>query len=293
MAANDAFTAGVRPGGLTDSTEIRLLLCYLVKNAGPITRTEIEMLTDEALHLGAKGMAWIAWRPTGEIYSILTKYFTQEQMDALLSEMDAAPGDFILFSADKLATVRKVLGGLRLKLADHLNLRRDEWNILFVTDFPQFEYSEEEERWVSTHHPFTMPYPEDVQYLLSDPGRVRAQAFDVVLNGIELGSGSVRIHQREVQNLMFEALGLTDEEIEAKFGFLVEAYHYGAPPHGGLGIGLDRLAMVMLQAESLRDVVAFPKVQNASELMSACPAPVDAESLDVLGIQVTHSEDDE
>ncbi len=164
--------------------------------------------------------------------------------------MDAAPGDFILFSADKLATVRKVLGGLRLKLADHLNLRRDEWNILFVTDFPQFEYSEEEERWVSTHHPFTMPYPEDVQYLLSDPGRVRAQAFDVVLNGIELGSGSVRIHQREVQNLMFEALGFSQEQIDERFGFMVNAFRYGTPPHAGFAFGLDRFVMQLTKAAS-------------------------------------------
>jgi aspartyl-tRNA synthetase len=255
-----------------------------VKGHADFTRTEIEMLTDEALGLGAKGMAWIAWRPTGEIYSILTKYFTEEQMQSLLHAMDAVPGDFILFSADKLATVRRVLGGLRLKLADHLDLRRQEWNILFVTDFPQFEFSEEEDRWVATHHPFTMPYPEDVQYLLTDPGRVRAQAYDVVLNGIELGSGSVRIHNREVQNVMFEALGFSQEQIQERFGFMVDAFRYGTPPHAGFAFGLDRLVMQLTGAASLRDVIAFPKLKDASCPLTDAPNIVDEEQLEVLGI---------
>ena len=166
-----------------------------VRGKADFTRSTIEDLTEQAVKLGAKGMAWIAWKPDGEIYSILTKYFSDEQMQAMLAAMDAKPGDFILFSADKLAAVRRVLGGLRLILGDMLSLRdKNEYRFLFVTDFPQFEYSEEEHRYISTHHPFTMPYPEDVQYLFSDPARVRAQAYDVVLNGIELGSGSVRIH---------------------------------------------------------------------------------------------------
>lgn len=203
-------------------------------------------------------MAWIAWRPTGEVYSILTKYFTQEQMDALLSEMDAAPGDFILFSADKLSTVRKVLGGLRLKLADHLKLRRDEWNILFVTDFPQFEYSEEEERWVSTHHPFTMPYPEECSTCDRSRTGCGRRPFDVVLNGIELGSGSVRIHQREVQNKMFEALGFSQEQIDERFGFMVNAFRYGTPPHAGFAFGLDRFVMQLTKAASLRESSRSP-----------------------------------
>ena len=255
-----------------------------VPGKADFTRTEIEMLTTEALQLGAKGMAWIAWRPDGEIYSILTKYFTKEQLDALLAAVEARPGDFILFSADKLATVRRVLGGLRLKLADHLALRRTEWNILFVTDFPQFEYSEEEERWVATHHPFTMPYPEDVQYLLTAPGRVRAQAYDVVLNGIELGSGSVRIHQQDVQNRMFEALGFPQEEIDRRFGFMVNAFRYGTPPHAGFAFGLDRLVMQMTGAGSLRDVIAFPKLGDGSCPLTQAPNVVDEEQLEVLGI---------
>ena len=161
-----------------------------------------------------------------------------------------------------------------------------KFNFLWITQFPFFEWDDETETWVAMHHPFTMPMDECLPYLDTNPEKVIAKAFDLVLNGTELSSGSIRITDYELQQKMFEALGLTDEEIEAKFGFLVEAYHYGAPPHGGLGIGLDRLTMVMLQAESLRDVVAFPKVQNASELMSECPAPVDTASLDVLGIQI-------
>ncbi len=270
------FQNALKKGGVVRAINVR--------GRADFTRTEIEMLTDEALGLGAKGMAWIAWRPTGEIYSILTKYFTGEQMDRLLSAMDAAPGDFILFSADTLATVRRVLGGLRLKLADHLGLRRKEWNILFVTDFPQFEFSQEEGRWVSTHHPFTMPYPEDVQYLLSDPGRVRAQAYDVVLNGIELGSGSVRIHQREVQNKMFEALGFTQEQITERFGFMVDAFRYGTPPHAGFAFGLDRLVMLLTEAASLRDVIAFPKLKDASCPLTDAPNTVDEAQLEILGI---------
>ena len=200
----------------------------------------------------------------------------------------------VLIVADKNKVTLPVLGALRLEVAKKLDLIPEgKFNFLWITQFPFFEWNEDTQHWDAMHHPFTMPMDECLPYLDSDPARVTAKAFDLVLNGTELSSGSIRITDYELQEKMFQALGLTDEEIEAKFGFLVEAYHYGAPPHGGLGIGLDRLAMVMLQAESLRDVVSFPKVQNASELMIACPAPVDAESLDVLGIQVTHSEDDE
>ena len=213
-------------------------------------------------------------------------------MQELLDKVEAKPGDFILFSADKFDVVCRVLCGLRLTIGDMLGLRKkDDFKFLIVTDFPQFEWSEEQGRFLAMHHPFTMPYEEDIQYLFSDPARVRAQAYDVVLNGIELGSGSIRIHRQDIQQKMFEALGMTDEEIQAKFGFLVDAYRYGAPPHGGMGIGLDRLAMIMCKADSLRDVTAFPKVQNASELMSECPSAVDDESLSVLGIKVDIKED--
>ena len=270
------FQSALKKGGVVRGINVR--------GRADFTRTEIEMLTDEALQLGAKGMAWIAWRPDGEIYSILTKYFSEDGMQRLLAAMDAKPGDFILFSADKLATVRKVLGGLRLKLADHLNLRREEWNLLLVTDFPQFEFSEEENRWMSTHHPFTMPYPEDVQYLLTEPGRVRAQAYDVVLNGVELGSGSVRIHDRAVQEKMFEALGFSQEQIQERFGFMVDAFRYGTPPHAGFAFGLDRLVMLLTKAASLRDVIAFPKLGDASCPLTDAPGTVDEEQLEVLGI---------
>ncbi|MGN0452237.1 MAG: aspartate--tRNA ligase [Ruminococcus sp.] len=255
------------------------------KGCAGFSRTEIETLTKNALSYGAKGMAWIAYRPDGEIYSILTKYFSEDEMNSILSRMDAEPGDFVLFCADKLDTVRKTLGGLRLDIADMLGLRdKNKYSFLFVTDFPQFEYSEVEKRWISTHHPFTMPYPEDVQYLLTDPGKVRAQAYDVVLNGIELGSGSIRIHRQDVQKIMFEALGFSDEEIEERFGFMVNAFRYGTPPHGGFAFGLDRFVMLMVGADSIRDVIAFPKIKDASCPMTEAPQPVDKEQLSVLGL---------
>ncbi|MBC8545643.1 aspartate--tRNA ligase [Clostridiaceae bacterium NSJ-31] len=256
-----------------------------VKGCADFTRTAIEELTAKAVGYGAKGMAWIAYKPDGEIYSILTKYLSQRELEEIFAAVDAKPGDFILFCADQLATVRRTLGGLRLDLGDLLGLRRrDDFRFLFVTDFPQFEYSEEEKRWVSTHHPFTMPYPEDLQYLFSDPGRVRAQAYDVVLNGIELGSGSMRIYQQEVQQQMFEALGFSEEQIEERFGFLVNAFRYGTPPHGGFAFGLDRLVMQMLGADSLREVIAFPKMKDASCPMTSAPDVVDDAQLEILGI---------
>ncbi len=262
-----------------------------VKGKADFTRTEIEDLTDRAMGYGAKGMAWIAVRPDGELYSILTKYFEKDEMDALLRRVNAEPGDFILFSADTLSTVRRVLGGLRLDLGDRLGLRRkNDFRFLIVTDFPQFEYSEEEGRYLAMHHPFTMPYEEDIPYLLTDPERVRAQAYDVVLNGVELGSGSIRIHRPDVQQKMFEALGFTDRQIEERFGFMVNAFRYGTPPHGGFAFGLDRLVMLLLGADSLRDVIAFPKVKDASCLMTEAPSPVDEEQLQVLGITTDGAE---
>ena len=256
-----------------------------VPGGNAFTRSTIDTLTRKAQQLGAKGMAWIAVRPDGEIYSILTHYFTSEELDAILTRADTHPGDFVLFSADKLSTVRRVLGGLRLELGDLLGLRDPAvYRFLLVTDFPQFEWSEEEKRWVATHHPFTMPYPEDLPYLQSDPGRVRAQAYDVVLNGVELGSGSIRIHDQQVQQTMFEALGFGAAEIQDRFGFLVEAFRYGTPPHGGFAFGLDRLCMLLCGAESLREVIAFPKVRDASCPMTSAPTPVSSDQLAVLGL---------
>ena len=256
-----------------------------VKGHGNFTRSAIEELTEKALKLGAKGMAWIALKDDGEPYSILTKYFSQEEFQSLLDAVDGKPGDFILFCADQFSTVCRTLGGLRLELADMLGLRKPgDYRFLIVTDFPEFEYSQEEGRYLATHHPFTMPYPEDIPYLISDPARVRAQAYDVVLNGVELGSGSMRIHQKDVQRKMFEALGFSEEQIQERFGFMVNAFQYGTPPHGGFAFGLDRLAMQMLEAESLRDVIAFPKNKDAVCPMTQAPNVVDPYQLEVLGL---------
>ncbi len=262
-----------------------------VKGGACFTRTDIESFTQKALSYGAKGMAWIMVRPDGSINSILEKYFTPDEFQAILTKMQAENGDFILFCADKLDVVRKTLGSLRLDAADYFGLRKpDEYKFLIVTDFPQFEWSEEEGRFLATHHPFTMPYEEDLQYLFTDPGRVRAQAYDFVLNGVELGSGSVRIHKRDVQKLMFEALGFDDEQIESRFGFMVNAFRYGTPPHAGFAFGLDRLVMLLIGASSLREVIAFPKTKDASCPMTEAPAPVDEKQLELLKLVCTDRE---
>ena len=256
-----------------------------VKGKSGFTRSQIEELTDKAVSYGAKGMAWIAVRPDAQLYTILTKYFSEDVMNELLDRVEAKPGDFILFCADKLATVRKVLGALRNDLGTMLDLKKkDDFKLMFVIDFPEFEYSEEEGRYVAMHHPFTMPYPEDLEYLETDPERVRAQAYDVVLNGVELGSGSVRIHDRSVQKKMFKALGFTKEQTEERFGFMINAFRYGTPPHAGFAFGLDRLVMLMLGAESLRDVIAFPKTKDASCLMTEAPNVVDIKQLEELSL---------
>ncbi len=256
-----------------------------VKGGGDFTRSTIEDLTAKAQKYGAKGMAWIAVKDDGTPYSILTKYFTESEFSALLNAVKAQPGDFILFCADKYSTVCRTLGGLRLDIADMQNLRKkSDFKFVIVTDFPQFEYSEEEGRYIAKHHPFTMPYPEDIPYLLTDPARVRAQAYDIVLNGVELGSGSIRIHRSDIQQKMFEALGFSKDQIEQRFGFMVNAFRYGTPPHGGFAFGLDRLVMLMLGEDSLREVIAFPKIKDASCPMSDAPNDVDPEQLQVLGL---------
>ncbi len=256
-----------------------------VKGGARFTKTEIELLTERALHFGAKGMAWIMLREDGSVNSILRKFMKEEAWDAILTRTDMGNGDFLLFCADKLPTVRRTLGGLRLEIADMLDLRdKNKFAFLFVTDFPEFEYSEEEKRFVAMHHPFTMPYEEDLPYLFSDPARVRAQAYDVVLNGVELGSGSMRIHSSVVQQMMFKALGFSDEEAEKRFGFFVRAFRYGTPPHGGFAFGLDRLVMLLCKAESLRDVTAFPKTKDARCLLTDAPDFVDDAQLRELSI---------
>ncbi len=253
--------------------------------AATYTRKEIDKLVEHAKGIGAKGLAYIRW--ADEPNCSFKKFLAEGDLEKICSAIDAENGDLILICADKTKTVLSVLGALRLIAAKRLGvIPEDKYNFLWIVEMPFFEYDEENSTWVAAHHPFTMHMDECIEYLDSDPRNVRAKAWDLVLNGTELSSGSMRITDFELQQKMFEALGMTDEEIQAKFGFLVDAYRYAAPPHGGMGIGLDRLAMIMCKADSLKDVTAFPKVQNASELMSECPSTVDDESLEVLGIKL-------
>ena len=249
------------------------------------TRKEIDKLVEHAKGIGAKGLAYVRWNED-EPNASFKKFFTDDGLKALLEAVGAKKGDLVLIVADKDKVVLPVLGALRLITAKRMDIIPEGWNFLWITDFPFFEYDEETGKWLAMHHPFTMPNDECIEYLDSDPGRVNAKAYDLVLNGVELSSGSIRINDYELQQKMFELLGLTDEEIEAKFGFLVEAYKYAAAPHGGMGIGLGRLAMLMSGCDSLRDVTAFPKVQNASELMSQAPGKIDKEQLEELGISI-------
>lgn len=275
------FTSAVENGG-----SVRAIVA---KNAASVyTRKEIDKLTDYVKGIGAKGLAYVRW--VDEPNASFKKFMTEEELSAIYERLGAEKGDVIFIVADKNSTVLTTLGALRLKVAKVLDIIPDEFKFLWIVDFPFFEYDEESGEWLAMHHPFTMPKEECLKYLDTDPSKVIAKAYDLTLNGTELSSGSMRITDYELQQRMFKALKLTDEEIEAKFGFLVEAYKYGAPPHGGMGIGLDRVTMLMCGTDSLRDVTAFPKVQNASELMSACPSVVDDESLDVLGISVKPQE---
>ncbi len=261
----------------------------VAKNAAAtLTRKEIDKLTEQARGIGAKGIAYVRWVDDAPNCSF-AKFMKEGELETILTAIGCEKGDVALIVADKNKITLPVLGQLRLTVAKQLDIIPDQFNFLWITEFPFFEFDEESKTYVAMHHPFTMPMDECLQYLDSDKSKVRAKAYDLVLNGTELSSGSIRITDFELQQKMFEALGLTEEEIEAKFGFLVNAYRYGAPPHGGMGIGLDRLAMIMCNADSLRDVVAFPKVQNASELMSECPATVDTKQLDELHIQLKAS----
>ncbi len=259
----------------------------VAKNAANVyTRKEIDKLTEHAKGIGAKGLAYIRWVDDAPNCSF-AKFLKDGELDAVISKLGAEKGDVVLIVADRNKVVLPVLGALRLIVAKKLDIvPKDKFNLLWIVEMPFFEYNEETEHWDAMHHPFTMPLDECLEYLDTDPGSVRAKCYDLVLNGVELCSGSIRINNCELQQKMFRSLGMSDEEIEAKFGFLVEAYKYGAPPHGGLGLGLDRLAMLLCGADSLRDVLAFPKVQNASELMSACPAVVDEQQLKDLHIKV-------
>ena len=258
-----------------------------VEGQGSMPRKKIDALVDIAKGMGAKGLAYICvgCGDKGAHKSSFSKFMTPEEMDALVAALDGKQGDLLLFAADKNTIVWNVLGGLRLEMAKRLDLlKKDEFAFLWVTEFPQFEYSEEEDRFVAMHHPFTMPMEEDLPKLETDQGHVRARAYDIVLNGNEIGGGSIRIHQDDVQATMFRALGFTDEQAQEQFGFLLDAFKYGVPPHGGLAYGLDRLAMIMAGADSIRDVIAFPKAKDASDLMTEAPAAVDPKQLVELNI---------
>lgn len=278
---------GVFTGAIENGGSVRAITA---KNAASVfTRKEIDKLTEYVKGIGAHGLAYIRWTDD-EPNASFKKFMQPEEINAIINRLGAQKGDVVFIVADKDRVTLPTLGALRLKAAKQLDIIPEGWNFLWITEFPFFEYDEETDSWNAMHHPFTMPMDECIQYLDTDPGKVTAKAYDLVLNGIELSSGSIRITDYELQQKMFEALGLSDEEIEAKFGFLVEAYKYGAAPHGGMGIGLDRLSMLMCGADSLRDVTAFPKVQNASELMSGAPGTIDDVQKEELAIVTVEDE---
>jgi len=258
---------------------------------GAMPRKKIDALVDFAKDFGAKGLAYLAIGEDGSYKSSFAKFMTEEQLAALVKAMNGKAGDLLLFAADQTAVVWNVLGNLRLELARQLNLlKKDEYKFLWVTEFPLLEYSEEQGRFTAMHHPFTMPMEEDWHLIDSDPGAIRAKAYDIVLNGTELGGGSVRIHQGDIQSRMFDILGFTEEQAQDQFGFLLDAFKYGVPPHAGLAYGLDRVAMLMAGGDSIREVIAFPKVKDASCLMCEAPALVDEKQLRELGIEVSGKE---
>ena len=257
------------------------------KGQGHMPRKKIDALVEFAKGYGAKGLAYIALEEDGNVKSSFAKFMSEEELKNIVVAMEGEPGDLLLFAADKNTIVWSVLGALRCEIAAQLGLfKKDDFKFLWVTEFPLLEWSDEENRFKAMHHPFTMPMEEDWQYIDSDPGRVRAKAYDIVLNGTELGGGSVRIHQAEIQEKMFEVLGLSKEVAEERFGYLLEAFKYGVPPHAGLAYGLDRVVMLMVGADSIRDVMAFPKVKDASDLMTQAPDFVDPQQLEELNIQI-------
>ena len=261
------------------------------KGQGSMPRKKIDKLVSFAKDYGAKGLAYIAIQEDGTVKSSFAKFMKEEEMNALIQAMGGENGDLLLFAADKNKVVWAVLGALRLELARQMELLdKSEYKFLWVTEFPLLEWSDEEERFMAMHHPFTMPMEEDFQYIDSDPGRVRAKAYDIVLNGNEIGGGSIRIFNPEIQSKMFEVLGFTPEQAQEQFGFLLTAFKYGVPPHAGLAYGLDRMVMLMAKEDSIRDVIAFPKVKDASDLMTEAPTMVDEKQLAELGISVVEEE---
>ena len=281
---------GVFTGAIENGGTVRGLN---VKGQGHMPRKKIDKLVDHAKGNGAKGLAYLCINEDGTYKSSFAKFMTEEELDNLVKAMEGEPGDLLLFAADKNKIVWNVLGALRLELAQQLELiPENKWNFLWVVEFPQFEWSDEQNRYLAMHHPFTMPMEEDLQYLDTDLGKVRAKAYDIVLNGTELGGGSVRIHQEDIQERMFKALGFTNEEAHEQFGFLLDAFKYGVPPHAGLAYGLDRLVMHMAKEDNIREVIAFPKVKDASCLMTNAPSPVDSKQLEELAIDIVKPEEE-
>ena len=281
---------GVFTGAIENGGTVRGLN---VKGQGSMPRKKIDKLVDSAKGNGAKGLAYLCINEDGTYKSSFAKFMTEEELDNLVKAMAGEPGDLLLFAADKNKIVWNVLGTLRLELAETLELiDKSKWNFLWVVEFPQFEWSDEQGRYLAMHHPFTMPMEEDIQYLDTDLGKVRAKAYDIVLNGTEIGGGSVRIHQADIQERMFEALGFTKEAAHKQFGFLLDAFEYGVPPHAGLAYGLDRLVMHMTGEDNIREVIAFPKVKDASCLMTLAPSPVDPKQLEELSIDIIEKEEE-
>lgn len=275
-------------GALSDGGSVRGINA---KGQGAMPRKKIDKLTDFAKTYGAKGLAYAAIQEDGSIKSSFSKFMTEEQMAGLIKAMDGENGDLLLFAADKNKVVWDVLGALRLEIARQLELLdKNEYKFIWITEFPLLEWNDEAGRYTAMHHPFTMPMEEDLHLIDTDPGKVRAKAYDIVLNGTEVGGGSVRIFNNEIQNKMFEVLGFTPEQAEEQFGFLLNAFKYGVPPHAGLAYGLDRLIMLMAKQDSIRDVIAFPKVKDASDLMTEAPAGVDKKQLEELGLVIAAEE---
>ena len=282
---------GVFTGALENGGSVRGINA---KGQGAMPRKKIDALVKFAKDFGAKGLAYLCINEDGTYKSSFAKFMTEEELDALVKAMDGEAGDLLLFAADKNKIVWDVLGNLRLEIARNLDLLdKNVYKFLWVTEFPEFEYSEEQGRYVAMHHPFTMPMEEDIPLLKTNPEKVRARAYDIVLNGTELGGGSIRIHQDDVQETMFEALGFTKEKANEQFGFLINAFKYGVPPHAGLAYGLDRLIMLMAKQDSIRDVIAFPKVKDASCLMTDAPNAVDDKQLQELCLDVVKNEEEE
>ena len=277
------FTAALENGGSVRGIN--------AKGQGGMPRKKIDKLTAFVKDYGAKGLAYVAIQEDGTVKSSFAKFMTEEQMQARIAAMNGEAGDLLLFAADKNKVVWDSLGALRIELAKQLELLdKNEYRFVWITEFPLLEWSDEENRFMAMHHPFTMPMEEDLQYIESDPGRVRAKAYDIVLNGNEIGGGSVRIFQDDIQEKMFHALGFTDEQAYSQFGFLLDAFKYGVPPHAGLAYGLDRLVMLMAKQDSIRDVIAFPKIKDASCLMTEAPTPADTKQLEELGLEVVTEE---